>query len=249
VIALKNKIYILVGILLILGGSVFIIKKMDINLNKNVILTNPESQSDYLEPIEINQNEANSQKPELNAQNEEKSEIKPNLESPATTEKAKETEDKNNEDLKITTRLVNWGFEAVNERKIDTIIIHTSYNISGDPYDVEKVIREYKDYGVSPHYLIDRKGNTFLLVKENNVAYHAGVSQVPDGRTDVNRFSIGIELLNTKTDKPTSEQYIILNQLVDLIKNKYKIKYILGHNQIAPERKDDPWNFDWKKLK
>jgi len=39
-----------------------------------------------------------------------------------------------------------------------------------------------------------------------------------------------------------------LQKLIDFLRGSYKIKYVLGHNQIAEGRKDDPWNFDWKKI-
>jgi hypothetical protein len=94
---------------------------------------------------------------------------------------------------KIIDRLVNWGYKIPpTPRFIDTIIIHSSYDALGiDPYGVEGVIHEYKIYGISPHYLIDRKGNIFRLVKEENIAYHAGKGKMPDGRTNINAFSNG----------------------------------------------------------
>jgi N-acetyl-anhydromuramyl-L-alanine amidase AmpD len=152
-------------------------------------------------------------------------------------------------DFKIINNLVSWGFENSSGRKIDTIVIHSSYNaLGGDEYDFKKLLSEYKEYGVSPHYVIDRSGNVYRLVAEKNIAYHAGESKAPDGRAGVNNFSIGIEILENKTDGPSAAQYVALKNLIADIKTGYKIKYILGHNQIAPGRKDDPWNFDWKKI-
>jgi len=156
----------------------------------------------------------------------------------------------NNDSIKIVDRLVNFGFEQSSGRAIDTIIIHSTYDAVGnDPFSVAGVIAEYKSYGVSPHYLIGRDGAIYRLVEDKNIAYHAGVAQTPDGRSNVNDFSIGIELINTKTDKISDAQYASLNNLIAQLKSKYKIKYVLGHNQIAPSRKDDPWNFDWKEVK
>jgi hypothetical protein len=151
---------------------------------------------------------------------------------------------------KIVDALVNWGYEIPSApRSIDTIIIHSSYDALGtDPYSVAGVINEYKMYGVSPHYLIDRNGTIFRLVKEENIAYHAGGGKMPDGRTNINSFSIGIELINTQTVGPNEAQYASLVQLVKFLKSKYQIKYILGHHDIAPDRKTDPWNFDWQKF-
>lgn len=152
--------------------------------------------------------------------------------------------------LSIENHLVGWGFTQSGSRIIDTIVIHSSYDaFSGDPYSLEGLIKEYQQYGVAPHYLIDRQGIIYRLVEERNAAYHAGVSQTPDGRKNVNEFSLGIEIMNTKKDSPTEEQYAALKSLIDFLRENYKIEYILGHNQISPGRKDDPWNFDWKKIK
>ncbi|MDP1883782.1 MAG: N-acetylmuramoyl-L-alanine amidase [Candidatus Moranbacteria bacterium] len=162
---------------------------------------------------------------------------------------AKEAPAKKTGALKIVDKLVDFGYEKASKRNIDTIIIHSSYDALGsDPFSVSGIIKEYEAYGVSAHYLIARDGVAYRLVEDRNIAYHAGVSQVPDGRTGVNGFSIGIELINTKKDEFTEAQYAALQKLIDRIKSEHKIKYVLGHNQIAPGRKDDPWNFDWDEL-
>lgn len=153
--------------------------------------------------------------------------------------------------LDIITQPVNFGFSVPNKpRTIDTIILHTSYDATGsDPYSVSGIIAQWKSYGVAPHYFIGHNGTVYQLVKDENIAYHAGVSKVPDGRTNVNDFSIGIEMASTQKGDYTYEQYTSLKKLIASLKGKYAIKYVLGHNDIAPGRKTDPWNFDWKKLK
>lgn len=151
--------------------------------------------------------------------------------------------------ISITNKFVSWGYEKSIGRKIDTVIIHSTYNaLGGDPFNLEKILDIYKSYGVSPHYIINRDGKIYRLVADENIAYHAGESKVPDGRTGVNNFSIGIELINSKTEKPTESQYAALKKLITRLKSEYSIKYVLGHNQIAPGRKDDPWNINWSKV-
>ena len=153
-------------------------------------------------------------------------------------------------EISIKNRLVSFGFAKHSDRSIDTIVLHSSYNsMGGDEYSVDKVIGIWKSYGVAPHYMIDRKGAIYRLVEDTNIAYHAGVSEMPDGRENVNDFSIGIEILNTLDDNYTDAQYAAVKRLVASLKEQYKIKYVLGHDDIAPGRKTDPWNFDWKKLK
>lgn len=160
------------------------------------------------------------------------------------------TVEKNASTEKIVADLVSWGYQKADKRSIDTVIIHSSYDAIGkNPYSYSGILKEYKDAGVSPHYIIDREGKIYRLVEDKNIAYHAGESKMPDGRTGVNAFSVGIELMNTKTDKCTNSQYSSLKYLLGYLKGKYSIKNVLGHDDIAPSRKDDPWNFDWSRLK
>lgn len=154
-------------------------------------------------------------------------------------------------DIKIADHFMNSGFSVPSKaRTIDTIVLHSSYDAEGsDPYSVSGLIKEYESYGVSAHYLIDRKGAIYHLVADKNIAYHAGVSKMPDGRTSVNDFSIGIEIMNQQETSYTDAQYSAVNQLIAFLKKKYPIKNVVGHDDIAPGRKTDPWNFDWKKVK
>jgi N-acetyl-anhydromuramyl-L-alanine amidase AmpD len=59
---------------------------------------------------------------------------------------------------------------------------------------------------------------------------------------------MGIELIYKKTDSPNKAQYSSLVKLVKFLKSKYKIKNILGHNEISSDRKTDPGNFNWQKF-
>ena len=147
----------------------------------------------------------------------------------------------------IREHLVSWGHKTVGRpRRIDAIIIHSSYNaLTSDSFSVAEILKEYREINVSPHYIIDRGGLIYRLVPDRDIAYHAGKSRLPDGTTDVNGVSIGIELVNTKFDSPTDAQYTSLAKLVSCLKEKYPIKYTLGHSDIAPGRKTDPWNFEW----
>ena len=107
---------------------------------------------------------------------------------------------------------------------------------------------------VSAHYLISRKGEIFKLVSEEKRAWHAGVSYWR-GETDINSYSIGIELENPGHEfgysKFPKSQMSVLTELCVEIINKYSIspENIVGHSDIAPRRKKDPGElFDWKSL-
>jgi len=153
------------------------------------------------------------------------------------------------DDAEMKNHLIGWGFSVGRNQPVDTIIVHSVYNkLTGDQYDLNKIIGIFKDYGVAPHYIIERSGKVHQLVEEKNVAYHAGESEMPDGRMEVNGFSVGIEIINAEDDEPKSAQYKSLKELISGIESRYEIRYILGHSDIAPGRKTDPWNFDWDKI-
>ncbi len=182
-------------------------------------------------------------------QNKDTENIENNNTVPENKKAEKESVEKSEPKIKIIKNLVSWGYETSSERNIDTVIIHSSYDALGsDPYDLEGLLKEYKLYKVSPHYVINREGEIYQLVADKNIAYHAGVSQMPDGRRSINEFSLGIELMNTEKDKYTDDQYQALSELIAYLKKKYKIDYVLGHSQIAPGRKTDPWNFDYSRI-
>ena len=71
------------------------------------------------------------------------------------------------------------------------------------------------------------------------------------GRKECNDFSIGIELEGTDKEVYTNEQYSTLIQVTNcLIKSYPRISKdrIVGHSDIAPQRKTDPGeSFDWAK--
>ena len=149
--------------------------------------------------------------------------------------------------LVIINKKINFGYDAANNRSIDAVIIHSTFNNSGgDLYDINLVLKQFERYQVSAHYVIGRDGTVYQLVDEKNVSYHAGKSSLPDGRTAVNTCSIGIEIMTSFTEAPTEKQIASLLLLVKNIKSRYDIKYVLRHSDIAPVRKTDPWNMDWE---
>lgn len=263
---MKNKIaikFLIFGVLpAVIAASIFMYrekfeeKKVSIELDKQAAeeIVDADNEKQEIFQEDVFQDEAIQKETKsgdiINIQNNS-TEISPETKVPQEkVDSAVKTEVAKSNSFKIVNRLMSGGYQKSSGRKIDTVIIHSSYDALGDdPFDVGGIIDEYKDYGVSAHYLIGRDGTIYRLVEEKNIAWHAGVAKVPDGRTDVNSFSIGIEMINTKTDKFTSDQYSALNKLLGQIKSNYDIKYVLGHDQVAPGRKDDPWNIEWGKVK
>jgi len=153
--------------------------------------------------------------------------------------------------LKIVQKPVSFGYKAVastRPRTIDTIIVHATYNPTLKTQTFAGAFSEWKANAVSPHYAIDRAGVIYQLVAEKNIAYHAGVAALPNGDTNVNTRSIGIEMIYSNKDTPSAAQYASLQALIKNIQSRYNIGYILGHKQISPGRKVDPWNFDYTKI-
>jgi len=149
-------------------------------------------------------------------------------------------------ELKFIDKTVCTGKRTVENRNITAIIVHSTYNSDGgEKYDIDLIIKQFSHYRVSSHYVIGRDGVIYRLVKEKDVAFHAGKSQLPNGQTGLNSRSIGIELMTSKEEAPTEQQIKSLTILVNDIKKRYKIEYILRHSDIAPNRKTDPWNMDW----
>lgn len=102
---------------------------------------------------------------------------------------------------------------------------------------------------VSSHFLIKRDGKLIQFVSCNDRAWHAGKSSFC-GVENCNDFSIGIELEGTDTQAYTEAQYASLAELTQSIQVSYPevtSDRIVGHCDIAPDRKTDPGeSFDWQ---
>ncbi len=111
------------------------------------------------------------------------------------------------------------------------------------PYYAEIYTRK-----VSSHFLIRRDGKLIQFVSCLNRAWHAGVSIWQD-RERCNDFSVGIELEGSDFDTFEPAQYLTLKMLTASLVNNYPIKAIVGHSDIAPDRKTDPGPyFDWAQV-
>ena len=107
---------------------------------------------------------------------------------------------------------------------------------------------------VSAHYFIKKNGSVLNLVPPLYEAWHAGESSWK-GIKSINRHSIGIEIQNSghenKYENFAQKQIISTKKLLKYLIKKYKVNFnnILGHSDIAPDRKKDPGEkFPWKEL-
>ena len=103
---------------------------------------------------------------------------------------------------------------------------------------------------VSYHYLVGRDGEVYQFVDEAKKAWHAGISDWPDCTVSksVNAYSIGVSFANDGTEAYKPVQYVAGAKLVSEILKRYGLdhKAIVGHADVSPGRKSDPWaHFDW----
>ncbi|RMH64132.1 MAG: N-acetylmuramoyl-L-alanine amidase [Calditrichaeota bacterium] len=161
---------------------------------------------------------------------------------------------------------------AFKKGRPDTIVIHYTASATGS-----QAIRTLTNPRVkaSAHVVIDRDGSLTQLVPFDTIAWHAGSSAYRN-RKGLNRYSIGIELVNAGWLRKSGEEYIsdfgrvypreeviyavhanpdvpfvywhkytdaqldAAESLCALLIDTYPIRFLLGHDEIAPQRKQDP---------
>jgi N-acetyl-anhydromuramyl-L-alanine amidase AmpD len=127
---------------------------------------------------------------------------------------------------------------------VDTVVLHATVLST-----LQEVTEHFADptEKVSAHYTIDRDGQVVSHVSEDKRAWHAGQSKMKDGRSEVNDFSIGIELvnLNDGIDPFPSQQIQAMRDLLKEIIARHPIRFIVTHRECAdpPGRKSDPAGF------
>lgn len=201
-----------------------------------------------------------------------------------TLEVAAKEEKVESVEVNFEEKMIDMYLPEENSEPRDALVTHVMLHFSSnviekpeDPFQVEDIYKVFRDYGVSTHYVIDRTGEIYRFVSEDRNAYHAGegkIEGVPKYENNMNRYSIGIELLAIGTKEEmmpmmspelydtisskhigyTDKQYDALQDLlIDISSRHHKLKlnrnHIIGHQEYAPERKTDPGAlFDWERL-
>lgn len=145
-----------------------------------------------------------------------------------------------------------------NDRKfdVDMLVLHYTGMETG-----QAALERMRDPAteVSAHYMVWEDGRIVQLVGEDKRAWHAGVSSW-QGDDDLNSRSIGIEIVNGGNDWPLSggklppypeAQIEAVIALCQGILSRWTIPQsrIVGHSDIAPDRKDDPGeHFPWARF-
>ena len=146
---------------------------------------------------------------------------------------------------------INFSLPKRGKNLIKFIIIHyTGMKIESEA--IKKLCNSKSK--VSSHYFIKNNGSVINLVPDLYEAWHAGKSDWKNFKY-LNKYSIGIEINNPGHDhgyrKFSSKQISSLQKLLKYLIKTYNINYknILGHSDIAPNRKKDPGEkFPWKEF-
>lgn len=137
------------------------------------------------------------------------------------------------------------------KKKINFIILHYT-GMKKEPLAIKRLCSfESK---VSCHYFIKDNGKILTIVPHLYEAWHAGLSKWKKIKS-LNKYSIGIELNNPGHEHGyrsfSKKQIKSLKMLLKYLIKEFNIsnRNILGHSDIAPNRKKDPGEkFPWKHL-
>ncbi len=154
--------------------------------------------------------------------------------------------------MSLKTTLIyspNFNVKKRNKKQIRFLIFH----YTGMKREKDAIRRLTKIQSqVSCHYFIKKNGKILKMLPELYIAWHAGVSRWGKYKS-LNKNSIGIEISNpghkygyVNFSKKQIKNLIKLSKYL-IIKYKIKQNCILGHSDIAPDRKLDPGEkFPWK---
>lgn len=150
----------------------------------------------------------------------------------------------------------------------DMVIVHyTATKTFSNAFDW---LRRKDSVYVSAHKLIGTDGHIEQIVPTTRIAYHAGVSAW-EGRTALNRYAIGVELVNPgymdpvapavgwsfmraahRNGGPVRSWYTYPPAQIDallILLDQIGLQKVIGHDHCAPGRKLDPGPaFPWSRL-
>ncbi len=135
--------------------------------------------------------------------------------------------------------------------RVEVLVVH--YTSASN----ENSLKILSERNVSAHYLVtdEPRPHVYQLVNESRRAWHAGVSSWY-GRSDINTSSIGVEIVNPGrqqeqwTPYAPTQMRVVAALLADIIRrHQIKPHNVVGHSDIAPQRKIDPGPlFPWAEL-
>ena len=146
---------------------------------------------------------------------------------------------------------INFDTPERNKKDINFVIIHYT-GMKSETAAIKRLCNSKSK--VSSHYFIKKNGEILNLIPDNYIAWHAGKSRWKK-KNFLNKNSIGIEIQNPghSYNYPnfSEKQIVALKKLLRFLMKKHNVlkKNVLGHSDIAPERKKDPGEkFPWHRL-
>jgi N-acetylmuramoyl-L-alanine amidase len=145
----------------------------------------------------------------------------------------------------------NFSLTKRNIKQIKFIIFHYT-GMKKESEAIKRLTNIQSE--VSSHYLVKNNGQIVTLVPDTYIAWHAGSSLWKNFKS-LNKNSIGIEISNLGHNfnykRFKKKQINSILRLSKFLVKKYKISSnnILGHSDVAPNRKKDPGEkFPWEYL-
>lgn len=135
----------------------------------------------------------------------------------------------------------------------DLLVMHYTGMETGEAA-LERLCDPDHEIRVSAHYLVMEDGTIYQMVREEDRAWHAGVSYW-QGDTNNNACSVGIEIVNPGHEFgyrpfPQVQMDAVLRLAQGIIaRHDIQPQRIVGHSDVAPARKTDPGElFPWRWL-
>ena len=130
--------------------------------------------------------------------------------------------------------------------QVHGIILHAS---DGDEKSgIQTLTGHDPDHQVSAHYFVTKDGRIYNFVNDSDTAFQAGKTYGPRAQYN-NASTIGIEQEHVDGKEAWAPAQVAATaKLVAYLKGKYNLSDddIMGHSDVAPGRKIDPYNYPWK---
>jgi hypothetical protein len=129
--------------------------------------------------------------------------------------------------LEIISYLSPWNQERPIRPATYYIILHTTEGLN------EGSLKKIHNNGEA-HFYVDPAGRVYRIIQDGRVALHTGRSMW-NGRSNIDLYSIGIEVCGFYNKDITPAQYKSLRELIALVKEKYKVsdERVLTHSMVA----------------
>jgi N-acetyl-anhydromuramyl-L-alanine amidase AmpD len=127
------------------------------------------------------------------------------------------------------------------DHPVELVIVH----VTQGSYDSAVRVFKNPDHQAATHYIVDQDGSVTQMIRELDVAYHAG-------NRDYNERSVGIEHVGF-VDRPqdfTDAMYTASARLTARICERYGIpvdrSHVIGHHEVPGADHTDPGpHWDW----